>query len=77
MTTELLIMQRFCMACLFPGQLVQETEHLFQENPELTECLGSPLVSFEAKCRMIDRCCSPADEELCGGCGQIIKQISF
>ena len=34
---------------------VQETEHLFQENPELTECLGSPLVSFEAKCRIIDR----------------------
>ena len=34
---------------------VQETEHLFQENPELTQCLGSPLVSFEAKCRIIDR----------------------
>lgn len=28
---------------------VQETEHLFQENPELTECLGSPLVSLDRK----------------------------
>ena len=24
---------------------VQETENLFQENPELTQCLGNPLVS--------------------------------
>ena len=34
---------------------VQETENLFQENPELTQCLGNPLVSFEAKSRIIDR----------------------
>lgn len=34
---------------------VQETENLFQENQELTQCLGNPLVSFEAKSRIIDR----------------------
>ena len=34
---------------------VQETQKIFQNNPALTECLGNPLVAFEAKCRVIDR----------------------
>lgn len=36
-------------------EAVQETERLFRENPELTESLGSPLVVFETKSRVIDR----------------------
>lgn len=54
---------------------VQETEHLFQENPELTECLGSPLVSFEAKCRIIDRAVPRDMRSFVKVPADIIKQI--
>lgn len=38
-----------------PQKAAEETALLFRENPRLKECLENPLVSFEAKTRVIDR----------------------